>query len=359
MSELIEAGISQREACRSIGTSRATWNRWRKKAASPPAGFHLVRSGVQPHALSAAERAEVLALCNSERFQNSAPRAIVATLLDEGRYLASASTFYRILEANDQVHERRAIATHPARVKPELLTTAPNELWSWDITKLPGPAKWTWFSLYLVLDVFSRFIVAWEVATRESAAIAKALFREAAHEQGVQPGQLHIHADGGPPMKAKSLALLFADLGISKSHSRPRVSNDNPFSEAHFKTLKYRPDFPEFFPSLQAARAFMPQLVQWYNYEHRHSALAFLTPADVHFGRAQAVLAHRNTVLQRVWEQHPRRFRPSGPAQRTLQSVVYINKPPETTSDELQRTSVIDTIAKDSNRPLDIVHASE
>lgn len=235
MSELVEAGISQREACRSIGTSRATWNRWRKKAASPPAAFHLVRSGVQPHALSAAERAEVLALCNSERFQNSAPRTIVATLLDEGRYLASASTFYRILEANDQVHERRAIATHPARVKPELLTTAPNELWSWDITKLPGPAKWTWFSLYLVLDVFSRFIVAWEVATRESAAIAKALFREAAHEQGVQPGQLHIRADGGPPMKAKSLALLFADLGISKSHSRPRVSNDNPFSEAHSK----------------------------------------------------------------------------------------------------------------------------
>ncbi len=360
MSALIEVGISQREACRSTSTSRASWNRWRKKAASPPATFQLVRSGVQPHALSAAERSEILALCNSERFCNSAPRAIVATLLDEGHYLASASTFYRILGANGQVHERRAIATHAARVKPELLTTAPNELWSWDITKLPGPAKWTWYNLYLVLDVFSRFIVAWEVATRESAAIAKALFSEAAHEQGVRPGQLHVHADGGPPMKAKSLALLFADLGISKSHSRPHVSNDNPFSEAHFKTLKYRPEFPEFFASVEAARAFMPQLVHWYNCEHRHSGLAFLTPADVHFGRAQTVLARRNAVLRQVWELHPRRFRPNGPAQRALPNVVYINKPADATCDDAQRAMIIEMIAKDSTTPpLDTVHAFE
>jgi transposase InsO family protein len=347
MNELIEAGISQRKACGSISTSRATWNRWRKRAAAPPPTFQLVRSGAQPHALSIAEQTEVLALCNSERFCNSAPRAIVATLLDEGRYLASASTFYRILGANGQVHERRAIATHPARVKPELLTTAPNELWSWDITKLPGPAKWTWFSLYLVLDVFSRFIVAWEVATRESAAIAKALFSEAAREQGVQPGQLHVHADGGAPMKAKSLALLFADLGVSKSHSRPRVSNDNPFSEAHFKTLKYRPEFPGFFPSVEAARAFMPQLVHWYNHQHHHSSLAFLKPGDVHFGRAQSVLASRNAVLQQAWEQHPRRFRSNGPVQRALPNVVYINKPPDHTSDHVQRASIIETSGKD------------
>lgn len=359
MSTLIEAGISQREACESIGASRATWNRWRKKAASPPATFYLVRSGVQPHALNAEERSEVLALCNSERFCNSAPRAIVATLLDEGRYLASPSTFYRILDANGQVHERRAIATHPPRIKPELLTTAPNELWSWDITKLPGPAKWTWFSLYLVLDVFSRFIVAWEIATRESAAIAKALFSQAAYEQGVQPGQLHVHADGGPPMKAKSLALLFADLGISKSHSRPHVSNDNPFSEAHFKTLKYRPEFPSFFPSIEAARAFMPQLVHWYNYQHHHSGLAFLTPADVHFGRAQEVLARRNAVLQEVWKQHPRRFRPNGPARRALPSAVYINRPTDATLDNAQRNNISWTIANDSNTSLDIVHAFE
>ena len=359
MNELIEAGVSQRQACRSISTSRATWCRWRKKAASPAATFQLVRSGVQAHALSASERAEVLALCNSARFCNSAPRAIVATLLDEGRYLASALTFYRILGAEDQLHERRAIATHPARVKPELLATTPNELWSWDITKLPGPAKWTWFNLYLVLDVFSRFVVAWEVAARESAAIAKALFNEAAHEQGIQPGQLHVHADGGPPMKAKSLALLFTDLGISKSHSRPHVSNDNPFSEAHFKTLKYRPEFPEFFPSVEAARAFMPQLVSWYNYQHAHSGLAFLTPADVHLGRAQAVLARRNAVLQQVWKEHPRRFPPNGPVQRALPKIVYINKPIGTTRDDAQRASIVGTIANDSNASLDIVHAFE
>ncbi len=332
MNALLDAGISQREACRSASTSRATWHRWRTKAAAPSAKqppFRLVRSGIQPHALIAQERTEVLALCNSERFCNSAPRAIVAMLLDEDRYLASASTIYRILRAEGQLHERRAIATHPARVKPELVTTAPNTLWSWDVTKLAGPAKWTWFSLYLVLDVFSRFIVAWEVATTESTAIAKALFREAAHEQNIKPGELHVHADGGSMMKAKSLALLFADLGISKSHSRPHVSNDNPYSEAHFKTLKYRPEFPEFFPSVQAARVFMVDLVRWYNYEHHHSGLALLTPADVHFGRAQEVLAQRNTSMQEAWSKHPRRFHPGGPAIHTLPNAVYINKPTE------------------------------
>jgi putative transposase len=357
MSALLEAGISQRKAFRSVDASRATWHRWRKKAVSSLVAFQPARSAIQPHALSTIERAGVLALCNSERFCNSAPRAIVATLLDEGRYLASASTFYRVLGAEGQLHERRAIATHPARVKPELITTAPNELWSWDITKLPGPAKWTWFNLYVVLDVFSRFIVAWEVATRETAAIAKGLFSEAAREQGVQPGTLHVHADSGAPMKAKSLALLFADLGISKSHSRPHVSNDNPFPEAHFKTLKYRPEFPAFFSSVEAARAFMPHLVHWYNYQHRHSGLAFLTPADVHFGRAQSVLASRSEVLQQVWEHHPRRFRPSGPAKPVLPHAVYINKPIEATHDDTQPATIIETIADDSNTSLDTAHA--
>ena len=347
MNELIEAGISQRKACRSISTSRATWNRWRKKATLPPATFQLVRSGVQPHALSAAERAEVLAVSNSERFCNSAPRAIVAALLDEGRYIASASTFYRILGAQGLVQERRAIATHPARVKPELITTAPNELWSWDVTKLAGPAKWQWFSLYLILDVFSRFIVGWEVASTESTAIAKELFREAAREQGVTPGQLHVHADGGSMMKAKSLALLFADLGISKSHSRPHVSNDNPYSEAHFKTLKYRPEFPEFFPSVQAARLFMVDLVRWYNYEHRHSGLAFLTPADVHFGRTQEVLSKRNAAMRAAWQQNPRRFRPSGPMEHALSTAVYINRPSEDDTRDSNQTKTITTNVRD------------
>ena len=330
MNTLIDAGISQRQACRSISTSRATWNRWRKKAMSPGAApFQLVRSGMQPHALKPEERAVVVALCNSERFCNSAPRTIVATLLDEGCYLASASTVYRILGAEGQVKERRAIAAHPARIKPELVTTSPNRLWSWDVTKLPGPAKWTWHSLYLVLDVFSRFIVGWEVAATESTAIAKELFREAAREQGILPGQVHVHADGGAMMKAKSLALTFADLGISKSHSRPHVSNDNPYSEAHFKTLKYRPEFPQFFPSVQAARSFIADFVRWYNYQHRHSGLAFLTPADVHFGRSHEMLARRNAAMQQAWQQHPLRFRSAGPATHALPSAVYINKPTE------------------------------
>jgi putative transposase len=295
---------------------------------SPSASeYHIVRSSFQPHALDADERAALLALCNSERFCNMAPRAIWATLLDEGHYFASPSTFYRVLRAANQVNERRAIATHPARIKPELITTAPNRLWSWDITKLPGPAKWTWYNLYLILDVFSRYIIDWVVAATESATIASTLFEEAVARHGVQPGQLNVHADGGPAMKSKSLALLFADLAISKTHSRPHVSNDNPFSEAQFKTLKYRPDFPEFFPSIEAARVFMADtFVPWYNNEHRHSGLAFLTPADVHFSRAQDVLDRRNERMQQAFMQHPRRF-VRGPAQHALAPAVYINRP--------------------------------
>ena len=190
-----------------------------------------------------------------------------------------------------------------------------------------GSRKWTWFNLYLVLDVFSRYIVGWEVASTESTAIAKALFRDAIREQGIAPGQLHIHADGGSMMKAKSLALLFADLGISKSHSRPHTSNDNPYSEAQFKTLKYRPGFPLFFASLHDARVFIADFVRWYNHEHRHSGLAFLTPADVHYGRAADVLVKRNAAMQLARLQHPRRFHPGGPATYALANAVYINRP--------------------------------
>ena len=355
MNELRESGVSTREASRSTSLPRPTWYRWLKRAkmlsvalAIEPETtalplFESRSRAHQPHALTAAERQAIIALCNSERFCNSAPRAICATLLDEGRYLASPSTVYRILRAAGPVRERRAIAAHPARIKPELVTTAPNELWSWDVTKLQGPAKWTWYSLYLILDVFSRYIIDWTVASVESTAIARALFSEAAGEQGVQPGHLHVHADGGAIMKAKSLALLFADLGISKSHSRPHVSNDNPYSEAQFKTLKYRPEFPDFFPSPEAARVFMADFVRWYNHEHHHSGLSFLTPADVHFGRAQEVLAKRNAVLHHAWQQHPRRFHPGGPASRALPSAVYINKPIEIQTDELQCAAIVAT----------------
>jgi putative transposase len=354
MNELLTSGISTREACRSMNMPRPTWNRWLKHQraqALPPASVIKPASpellsrprAHQRHALTTAEREAIVALCNSERFCNSAPRAICATLLDEGAYLASPSTLYRILGEHGLVKERRAIATHPTRVKPELITSAPNKLWSWDVTKLPGPAKWTWFSLYLILDVFSRYIIDWTVATVESAAIARALFDEATREQNIEPGELHVHADGGAIMKAQSLALLFADLGISKSHSRPHVSNDNPYSEAQFKTLKYRPEFPDFFPSPEAARAFMVDFVRWYNHEHHHSGLAFLTPADVHLGRTQQVLDQRNEVLRRAWHQHPQRFRPSGPAIRALPSVVYINKPVEIQPGESQSVTIAAT----------------
>jgi putative transposase len=201
-------------------------------------------------------------------------------------------------------------------------------LWSWDVTKLAGPAKWTWYSLYLILDVFSRFIVGWTVANIESARIASDLFDETATRFDVRPGQLHVHADGGAAMKSKSLALLFADLGITKSHSRPHVSNDNPYSEAQFKTLKYSPTFPERFTSLDTARSFIGrEFVPWYNHEHRHGGIAYLTPADVHFGRADLVLAKHNTLLEQVRLARPDRFRHRAPGRFALPSTVYINKP--------------------------------
>lgn len=333
-------GLSERRACGALGASRASLQRW----AAVPVVFdstdepktQLAKTErrkipcMQPNALSENERQLILDVSNDDRFCNRAPATIYATLLDEGRYLGSVSTIYRVLDANHQVRERRAIAAHPARVRPELLADTPNALWSWDVTKLAGPAKWTWYSLYLILDVFSRFIVGWSVANIESARIASDLFDETARRFGVRPGQLHVHADGGPPMKSKTLALLFSDLGITKSHSRPHVSNDNPYSEAQFKTLKYCPIFPERFPSVEAARSFIGcEFAPWYNEQHRHGGIAYLTPADVHFGRADAVLAKRNGLLEQARLARPDRFRHRVPAHFALPSTVYINKPIE------------------------------
>jgi putative transposase len=332
-------GLSERRACGALGASRASLQRWAEgPAAVGPAdecsmqlkAANRAVACVRPNALSEDERQRILDVTNGDRFCNRAPATIYATLLDEGRYIGSISTIYRTLEANQQVRERRAIASHPPRVRPELLAAASNTLWSWDVTKLAGPAKWTWYSLYLILDVFSRFIVGWTVASNESARIASDLFDETATRFDVRPGQLHVHADGGAAMKSKSLALLFADLGITKSHSRPHVSNDNPYSEAQFKTLKYSPSFPERFTSLEAARSFIgEEFVPWYNHEHRHGGIAYLTPADVHFGRADLVLAKRNTLLEQVRLGRPDRFRHRAPARYTLPNIVYINKPME------------------------------
>jgi putative transposase len=282
---------------------------------------------VSPRALLPAEKAEVRKLLNSDRFQDQAPREVYATLMDEGKYLCSWRTMYRILDENREVRERRDQLQHPHYVKPELLATQPNQLWSWDITKLLGPAKWTYYYLYNILDVFSRYSVGWLIAERESAGLAQELIAATCIRQGIQPDQLTIHADRGSSMTSKSVTFLMADLGVTKTHSRPHVSNDNPFSEAQFKTLKYRPDYPERFGCQPDARRWAAEFFQWYNHEHHHSALGLLTPADVHFGRAEAILVQRQQVLQVAYQKNPERFVKGLSIPAQLPKAVWINPP--------------------------------
>jgi putative transposase len=308
-------------ACAALMLPRATFYRWQQ-----PATTKAPRPS-PPRALPPEERAEILATLNSDRFVDHAPRQVFAALLDEGRRLCSVRTMYRVLEGAGEIRERRDQLRHPTYVKPELLATAPNQVWSWDITKLKGPAKWTHFHLYVILDIFSRYIVGWMVAASESAALAQELIVEACARQGVQPGQLTIHADRGSPMKAKSTAMLYGDLGITKSHSRPHVSNDNPFSEAQFKTLKYRPELPDRLGSLPDARAAVAPLMRWYNEEHYHSGIALLTPSDLHHGRAPAIVAARQRVLDAAYAAHPERFVRGAPIHQQPPTEVWINKP--------------------------------
>ncbi len=283
--------------------------------------------GVSPRALPARERAEVRQVLNSERFADQPPREVYAALMDEGKYLCSWRTMYRILDENQEVRERRNQLRHPQYAKPELLATQPNQLWSWDITKLLGPTKWTYYYLYNILDVFSRYSVGWMIAEREAASLAQELIAATCVRQGIQPGQLTIHADRGSSMSSQPVALLMADLGVTKTHSRPHVSNDNPFSESQFKTLKYRPDYPERFGCQTDARTWATEFFRWYNHEHHHSALGLLTPADVHFGRAQTILEQRQQVLHAAYLKNPERFvkGPSAPA--PLPTAVWINPP--------------------------------
>ena len=282
---------------------------------------------VSPRALSQAEKAEVRQILNSERFQDQAPREVSAPLIDEGQYLCSWRTMYRILGENNEICERRNQLRHPNYVKPELLATKPNELWSWDITKLLGPAKWTHYYLYAILDVYSRYVVGWLISERESANLARELIAETCGRQGIQPDQLTIHADRGSSMTSKPVAFLMADLGVTKTHSRPHVSNDNPYSEAQFKTLKYQPDYPERFGCQQDARSWAKDFFDWYDYEHHHTALGLLTPADVHYGRAQAVIQQRQQVLQAAYQKNPERFVKGLPKPPQLPDAVWINPP--------------------------------
>ena len=277
--------------------------------------------------MSLDEQALVRDVLNSDRFQDATPRQVYATLLDEGTYLCSWRTMYRILTNHGEVRERRDQLRHPAYTKPELLATGPNQLWSWDITKLKGPAAWTYYYAYVILDVYSRCIVGWMVMERENAQLAEELIAESCAKEGIVPETLTLHADRGSAMTSKTVAMLLADLGVTKTHSRPHVSNDNPYSEAQFKTLKYRPSFPERFGSLADARAWMRVFVTWYNEEHRHSGIALLTPAMVHRGQAAEVLEARHEVMQAAYAAHPERFVHGKPAIPALPEAVWINPP--------------------------------
>ncbi len=308
-------------ACTALDVSRATLYRHREPAPEVQA--------VRPpshRALTEGERVCVLGVLNSERFANVAPAEVYATLIDEDTRHCSISTMYRLLGANDLVRERRDQLRHPAYAKPELLATGPNQLWSWDITKLRGPVKWTCYHLYVILDVFSRYVVGWMIAEVESDELAKRLLAETIGKEEVDATKLTVHADRGASMRSRLVAQLLADLGVTKTHSRPHVSDDNPFSESQFKTMKYRPEFPDRFGSIEDARAFSRRFFQWYGHEHRHHGIALLTPAQVHHGQADIILAKRQRVLDAAYLAHPERY--SKPPQvPQLARTVWINPP--------------------------------
>jgi len=308
-------------ACEALAVSRASWYRSQGEPST------VQPQPAPPLALSAEQRQEVMQLLHSERFIDQAPRAVYATLLEEGRYLASVRTFYRLLEQHGESRERRNQRHHRNYAKPELLATGPNQLWSWDITKLKGPVKWSYFYLYVILDVFSRCVVGWMVADRESSTLAKRLISHSYERHGIGPGELTLHADRGSSMKSKAVALLLSDLGVTKTHSRPHVSDDNPFSEAQFKTLKYRPDFPKRFGCIEDARAHCQRFFHWYNHEHRHSGIALLTPADVHSGRTGTCVAKRQQTLDAAFQAYPQRFKGRAPVAERPPAAVWINKP--------------------------------
>jgi len=264
---------------------------------------------------------------------DKAPATVVATLLDEGIYLCSTRTMYRFLAERGEVHERRAFSRHRCYKKPELLATGPNQVWSWDITRLKGPKKWNYFYLYCVMDIFSRKVVGWKVHERETGLLARHLLSECIEQEKIQPHSLVVHSDRGSPMKSKQLSELLTDLAVSKSFSRPSVSNDNPFSEAGFKTLKYMPDFPERFGCVQDARSFCRQFFAWYNHEHKHSGVGYYSPEDVHSSRYILQKQARDVVLQKAWEKYPERFVKGIPKALEVPQQVWIN-PPKTTQNQ-------------------------
>ena len=329
----IEPLLGTKAACAAVGQPRATHYR-RKNPRRRPA---RAPRPAPPNKLSAEEAGKILGLLRSERFVDHSPAQVYFTLLDEGIYLASESTFYRLLRTNGEVRERRRQAAHPARVRPELLATAANQCWSWDITKLKGPARGTYYDCYVVPGIFSRYVVAWCVAPSESGELARALIEDAVARHRVPPGQLTIHADRGSSMTSHPVAGLYAFLGIKRSHSRPHVSNDNPYSESQFKTMKYCPAFPGRFGSIQDARTFCQRFFSYYNHEHRHSGIAHHTPASVHYGTASQIRAQRQETLDAAYLANPARFGHRCPTPPKLPAIAWINEP--ATDDDAQKAS--------------------
>ncbi len=323
--------------CQSVGLARATLYRRRQPVRPSTPTVRAASS----RALGPAEREAVLDVLHSERFLDHSPAEVQATLLEEQTYLCSTRTMYRILDAAQEVRERRDQVRHPAYTKPELVATAPNQIWSWDITKLKGPIPYLYYSLYVILDLFSRYVVGWMVATHENARLAQRVLEATCGKQEIGPHQLTIHADRGAPMRSTLVAELFADLSIDASHSRPRVSNDNPFSEAQFRTFKYRPEFPDRFGSLEHARTVSHDLFTWYNDAHHHSGLSYLTPADVHYGRAAATLAVRHRTRLAAYAAHPERFVQGPPRLEILPHAVWINPPATSTAQEAPGTTIV------------------
>ena len=320
--QLRAEGVPVTQACQALALSRATF--YRAETLSLPAVRETSR---HPRALSNQEKNVVLETLHSERFIDKPPAQVYASLLDEGVYLCSIRTMYRILHENHEVRERRNQLKHPKYVKPRLRATRPNELWSWDITKLSGPVKWTYYYLYVIIDVFSRYVVGWMVAEGESSGRAQRLIEESCRRQCVNPGDLTLHADRGSSMTSKGVAHLLADLGITQSHSRPRVSNDNPYSEAQFKTLKYRPTYPGFFENITHARQWARETFDWYNHEHYHKGIGLMTPYQVHHGLISEVQSKRQDALERARQAHPERFVRGSVSPPQFPSIVWINQP--------------------------------
>jgi putative transposase len=336
--ETLAPVVGTAPACEALTINRASLYRRRHRLITVPR-----RRPTPPRALSPVERQTVRDVLHSERFVDKAPAQVVATLLDEDVYHCSTRTMYRVLESNREVRERRNQLRHPSYQKPELLATAPNQVWSWDITKLLGPAKWTYFYLYVILDIFSRYVVGWMLADHESARLAKRLIDDSYAKQRIVPGQLTIHADRGSSMKSQGVALLLASLGITKTHSRPHVSNDNPYSEAQFKTIKYCPAFPDRFGSYQDAHGFCHPFFRYYNHEHRHSGIGLMTPYAVHHGLAPQITAARRETLLAAYARHPERFVRKVPQPPILPEAAWINPPAKkTTLQDASGSTIVD-----------------